>query len=170
MNRQDDYISIKDFAERAGITRQTVYNKLDTILQKHVKVVKGHKAISSNALKLFDVKGIDTECKNSVKDNLHYLTTDFTDIFSVLQDQLQVKDKQLKDQAEKSNKQLEIKDQQIAALNERLKESNERLKEANQLNQNNQVLIGRSQEPKQIEEIPEQKKKSFWDRFKRKEH
>ena len=165
MNRQDDYISIKDFAERAGVTRQTVYNKLDTILQKYVKVVKGKKSINTSALKLFDVKGFD----NNVKNDLTDLTTDFTDIFSVLQDQLQVKDKQLKDQAEQSNKQLEIKDFQIAELNKANNRLNDRLQESNQLNHQNQILLDQKQQPQPIEAPTGPVKKSFWDRFKRKE-
>ena len=165
MNKNGEYLSIKDFAEQAGVTRQTVYNKLDTILQKYVKVVKGHKTINSNALKLFDVKGFDKECQNDLTD----LTTDFTDIFSVLQDQLQVKDKQLKDQAEQSNKQLEIKDFQIAELNKANNRLNDRLQESNQLNHQNQILLDQKQQPQPIEAPTGPVKKSFWDRFKRKE-
>lgn len=166
MNKNGEYLSIQDFAEQAGCSRQSVYNKLDTVLQKYVKVVKGHKAISSNALKLFLVKDFDKECQNDLTD----LTTDFTEIFSVLKDQLQVKDTQLKDQAEKLNKQLETKDQQIEQLNKQNDRLNDRLQEANQLNHQNQILLDQKQQPQQIENIPEPiKKKSFWDRFKRKE-
>lgn len=87
----DEYISIQEFANLAGITRQTVYNKLDTDLTEFVKVVNNRKRISRAALKQFGIDEVD----NNVKDDF----TDFTDVvkgvIKTLQQELSDKTEQL---------------------------------------------------------------------------
>ncbi len=39
----DEYISISEFAKRAGVSRPTIYSKLDNELSNFCKVVKGKK-------------------------------------------------------------------------------------------------------------------------------
>ena len=53
----DEYITVAKFAERAGVSRQTVYNKLSKVdsefYRKFVKVDNGKKYINVKAVKLF---------------------------------------------------------------------------------------------------------------------
>ena len=47
------YISIADFAERAGVSRQTVYNNLPKDLRQFTKTIDNKKVISEAALEVF---------------------------------------------------------------------------------------------------------------------
>ena len=49
-----EYISIKEFAARAGVSVQAVYKRLDTSFKKNVKVVRGRKMLDVQALQLYD--------------------------------------------------------------------------------------------------------------------
>lgn len=134
-----DYLSIKEFATRAGVSSQAVYQRLSKDLQSYCKEIDGKKMLDIKALDLFTNKEVDNE-KNKQIDN---------ELIKTLQDTLKV-----------LSAQLETKDRQIAELNERLQEANE-------LNKNNQILIGRQQEQKQIEAEPEPVKKKFFERFRK---
>lgn len=105
---KDEYISVSEFAKRAGVSRPTIYAKLDNELSSYCKVVKGKKTINSKALSLFGVK-------ESVKN--------FTDNETLLQ-MVSV----LQSQAEMLKGQLEVKDRQIEELNERLAETSQSLR------------------------------------------
>lgn len=105
---QDEYLSISEFAKRAGVSRPTIYSKLDNELSSYCKIVKGKKVINSKALALFGVK-------ESVKN--------FTDNESLLQ-MVSV----LQSQTEMLKGQLEVKDRQIESLNERLAETSQSLR------------------------------------------
>ena len=52
--RKDEYISIAEFARRAGVTTQAVYkqlnNQVDNQLTTYVKIVNGKKRLHINAL------------------------------------------------------------------------------------------------------------------------
>ncbi|MFA6718287.1 MAG: hypothetical protein WCS15_04325 [Prevotella sp.] len=48
-----DYLSISDFAARAGVTKQAIYKRVDKDLQPFVQLVDGKKAIYTSALQLF---------------------------------------------------------------------------------------------------------------------
>ena len=60
---QDEFISIAEFARRAGVTPQAVYkqlnNQVDNRLSTYVKVHNGKKRISTKALELFLSTGIN---------------------------------------------------------------------------------------------------------------
>lgn len=150
---ESEFISVQKFAELAGVSRQTVYKRLSTDLQKYVKFVNGKKVISNKALKIFNVNLEDDKCKPVDKE----MSISVNDLSTILQEQLKAKDEQIKS----LESQLNIKDLQIAEMNERLKES---LK----LNENNQILLlGKTTEQKQvIEVIKTPIKKSWWQRLK----
>lgn len=50
---EKEFYTVAEFAERAGITTQAVYQRLQKDLGKYCKVVSGRKMISSDALELF---------------------------------------------------------------------------------------------------------------------
>ena len=106
----NDYISVKEFASKAGVSVQAVYQRLDKDLKQFTKLENGQKAISTAALKLFTLKAI-----NSIKD-FKETTVPQPDISSniliPLLNQLEIKDKQL----EEKDRQIAEKDSQIKDL------------------------------------------------------
>ena len=102
-----DYISIKDFAERAGVSRQGVYQRLTKDLSEYCQVVDGKKVIHTDALALFaDNKTVNeqdfvNDYVNALKDQL----ADKQEHIETLTLQLAEKDKQIAGlQAEIANK------------------------------------------------------------------
>ena len=65
MNEQ--YISVKDFAGRAGITTQSVYQRITKDLVEYCQTIDGKKVISIEALKLFDTKEADNNLATIVQ-------------------------------------------------------------------------------------------------------
>ncbi|MDR3046767.1 MAG: hypothetical protein LBU51_04015 [Bacteroidales bacterium] len=148
-----EYISIKEFATRAGVTTQAIYQRIDKDLQSYFKIVGNKKCLNISALEMFSLKQDDKQ----PQDNLQ--TVD-NSLVSTLQETLKV-----------LTAQLEVKDIQISELNERLKEAQE-------LNRNNQFLLGSEQirtnpalltgiDPPAQDENPPIKKKRFWNLFKK---
>lgn len=87
-----EYVSIKKFAEYAGISQQAVYQRLDTTLKPYVKVVKGHKKLNIQALN--DIYSIDIE-KIEQEKQQDFKQDNQAKIISILQDQLVQKDKEI---------------------------------------------------------------------------
>lgn len=92
------YITIKEFATRAGISTQAVYKKLNKSLQPYLKIVDGKKMLNIKGLELFGKK----EEYNQVEQQ----------IVNLLQNEL----KQL-------NEELTAKNKQIEALSKALDQS-----------------------------------------------
>lgn len=110
---KEEFLTISEFAKRAGVSRPTIYSKLDNELSSYCKVVKGKKVINSKALALFSVK-------ESVKN--------FTDNESLLQ-MVSV----LQSQTEMLKGQLEVKDRQIEAKERHIEELTKILDQQQQL-------------------------------------
>ena len=110
---KEEFLTISEFAKRAGVSRPTIYSKLDNELSSYCKVVKGKKVINSMALALFSVK-------ESVKN--------FTDNESLLQ-MVSV----LQSQTEMLKGQLEVKDRQIEAKERHIEELTKILDQQQQL-------------------------------------
>ena len=96
---QDEYISIAEFAKRAGITPQAVYkqlnNQVDNQLSTYVKVHNGKKRINIKALELFlstDVNQVDNQFNNQFN-NFSQPVDNQT--IEILKEQLDIKDKQI---------------------------------------------------------------------------
>ena len=99
----EEYLSISEFAKRAGVSRPTIYSKLDNELSSYCKVVKGKKTISIKALALFSVK----ESVKNVTNNESLLQ-----MISILQSQTEM----LKEQLEVKDRQIEAKERHIEEL------------------------------------------------------
>lgn len=88
-----EYISIAEFAKRAGVSRQAVYSRLDRDLSSFVQVDNGKKTLNIRALELFSVKqDSQVDCSSSVKTLQDEITLE---LIKTLQNQLAEKDKQL---------------------------------------------------------------------------
>ena len=48
-----EYLSIKEFAELAGVSQQAIYKQLNNKLKKYLKVVDNKKMLNKSALELF---------------------------------------------------------------------------------------------------------------------
>jgi hypothetical protein len=76
---EKEFYTVAEFAERAGITTQAVYQRLQKDLGKYCKVESGRKMISSDALELFsgdktgnssDTSGEQTAVIADIKDEM----------------------------------------------------------------------------------------------------
>lgn len=107
---KDEYISISEFAKRAGVSRPTIYSKLDNELSNFCKVVKGKKVINIAALSLFGVK----ESVNNFTDNetLKALVTVLQEQQETLQKELDIKNRQIDTLNAQNTQQLKLIDQQ----------------------------------------------------------
>lgn len=122
-----EYISIQEFANKSGLSRQAVYRKLDKEWGKYYKEENGKKLISTEALNEIFKNKADTEVSQKVVPELQVSLCDS------LLGQLKIKDEQIKNltQAVLDSQtsgtilslidQLKIKDEQIKALTEALK-------------------------------------------------
>lgn len=122
-----EYISIQDFANKSGLSRQTVYRKLDNEWSKYYKEENGKKLISVEALgEVFKNKSEEEMSKKYVSELQMSLCNN-------LMEQIKAKDNQIKEltqalisfqnsEAIKSlTTQLKAKDEQIKSLTEALK-------------------------------------------------
>ena len=142
-----EYITVKEFASRAGVSPQAVYQRIDKDLNKFFKVVDGKKMLSSEGLSVFNSKEVEKELNQAVDNNA------LLETLKVLTEQLKVKDQQITDLMN-DNRQ---KDETIKDLSVKL---SDRLAESNELNRNNQVLLLEKRPPEQKEESS-----GFWSKI-----
>ena len=147
---KNDYIPIKEFADKVGVSTQAIYQRIDKDLQSYLKIENGKKLLNIKGLELFNVK---ETCKDNLQEIDKQLYNTLQDTLKSFQEQIKAKDLQLQEQRQDYIKQLEAKDLQI----ERLQKSNE----------NNQILIAQAQERvKQLEapkEPVKEEKRNFLD-------
>lgn len=139
---EKDYLSVKEFAKAAGITKQAVYSQIDSRLKPFVKVVDNQKMIEKSALDKFYSNQVESNIKSS---------------FNQVEQQDLTAAAALKTALEALEKQLEAKDKQIESLNERLSEMSKLLDQQQQLNMKT-LLTDKTEEVKAIEENIEEDK------------
>ena len=122
------YLTVKQFAARAGVSTQRIYQLLAKSLQEFCKVENGTKYISAEGLKVFDKEFLQEVAKDLPSDlpsGLQGLTKGETELLKetieVLKQQLAVKDEQLATK----DIQLSEKDKQLADLTSALRASQE---------------------------------------------
>lgn len=119
-----EYITIKEFAARAGVSPQAIYkrlNQVDNPLNNYIKQVGNQRMLNIQALQA--VYGIEVDNQNQpVEQPVVNSNQPMQDQIRVLQEQLNSKDQQLREQAERDQK----KDEQIRMLQEQLIEQDQR--------------------------------------------
>lgn len=99
----DVYISIAEFAKRAGVSHQAIYKRLATDLQPWLHMTDGKKTINIQALELFNNENVATKS-----------ATNSTEVATI---------KLLQKTVELLEKELSLKNEEIKNLHDRLKES-----------------------------------------------
>jgi DNA repair ATPase RecN len=158
----EEYITIKTFAKKIGLTVQAIYRRLDGDLKPYVHTYRSKKYIHTDALAYYESYPKEFKAFNkSLKKALESVETvekmfngnaDKPDECGIL-NTLNILEKKFNENADKADEygilntlntlndtlntlkqQIEVKDGQIAELNERLREAHEHMR-------NNQVLI-----------------------------
>ena len=106
------YISIKEFAERAGVSTQAIYQRLAKDLQSYCKEIKGKKCLDTAALELFEIEPLPNAYQEIAKD----LPSAYQAENSDLQNNLAETIAALREQLAAKDQQIAAKDQQIERL------------------------------------------------------
>ena len=137
-NEKGEYLTIAEFAERAGVSKQAVYQRLNKGLKEYSRVVDGMKMLDLRALEELYGKelgqGIEQEIDKDSKAN----GQENQDVIKALLEQLNVKD------------------QQIADLNARLADEQKRLEEEQKSHGRTQLLL--IEREHQLQMIEDQRK------------
>ena len=65
-----EYIPIKDFADKVGVTPSAVYQRLDKDLKPYLRVIEGKKTLDSQALELYEAQDNKTLELNKLLEDL----------------------------------------------------------------------------------------------------
>lgn len=167
-----EYISIKEFAERAGVSPQSVYkrlNQVDNQLNNYIKPVGNQRMLNIQALK--DIYGIEVDNqKQPVEQSVVNLVQpdQMQDQIRMLRERLDIKEQQLREQAERDQE----KDEQIRKLQDQLIEQDQRHHEQIKamqelLNQEQKLHLLSVQRVEELEDQAAVQHESIWQRFKR---
>lgn len=168
-------LSVSEFAETTGTSKQAVYQKMKTSLKEFVIEENGMKYIDEKALDLPSFKGVVQPCSTlnkGVETELKRELSEKTDLIKFLQSQIE--------ELQKANRE---KDEHIREQSKKLAVL---LEQSQELQRNNQLLLGMAsqtgepEEPAEtiiqtVENVPEPKRteepekglKGLFKRFKR---
>ena len=159
-----EFISIKDFAEKVGVSVQAIYkrinNKNDKI-QPYLNQFNGKFFVSIKAVdELFKTDNLNQDL-NQVENPCEIPGIELNDKnFSKVIDTLTAQIISYRKEIETKDKQIETKDKQIADLTELMKSN------AQMLNQQQQLNLMDKQKILQLESAEDKKKRKFFDLFK----
>lgn len=160
---KDEYISVSEFARRAGVTKQSVYQRIQGGLKKYVKDLNGQKVIQIKAL--HDVYGLDLE--QGLEQDLNKDSQGQNQVNLAVIEMLRA-------ELEEKNRQLREKDQRITELTDRITEMGKAAQALHAGTMQSQLGPGpdRSQEPEQVITVEDrpaapaepEKKRHWWQR------
>ena len=183
-----EYLSVKDFAERAGVSQQSLYkrlNKSNNQLNNYIEVVDNQKMIDIRALQ--EIYGVEVEqpiqpniqpVEQPIQPLLQAEIEEKNDLIEFLKDQLRAKDEQIESMRNNNDttsdealnetlneavlKQLDILNEQLKAKDKQIENLQKLLDQEQQLNAMNQqkilALETKLEEPTEPVEPP----KGFW--------
>ena len=120
---EQQYLTVKQFAERAGVSTQRIYQLLTKSLQEFCKTENGTKYISVAGLSVFSKPALQPLAKD-LPSNLQGLAKDLP---SDLQEKDTLETELLKETIEALRQQLTVKDGQLAAMDAQLSVKDEQL-------------------------------------------
>lgn len=138
-----ELLTIKEVAQKAGVSTQAVYQRLDKDLKPYLQVREGKKYLKAGVLELFNKAPLQAPLQEVDKD----LQRGLQAIVDTLREQLAQKDKQIE------TLQSELKEQ-----NAHVRAQSEKLvllvEQVNELQRNNQVLLKAEQDKNKAQELP----------------
>lgn len=163
------YISIQEFAEIVGISKQAVYKQVDKKLNNYIKRVD--RRIMLNIQALHDVYGIEVDQLNQPKvekvDQPNQPDNQL--IIEILREELRKKDEEIKSLREEHKTEIEWYKEEIKTRNQNIIVLNENLKHEQQLHyMSKQKILQLEENTKEVVEQPEtqtEEKKNFWSKF-----
>lgn len=117
MEKKQDLLTIKAFAEASGRSQQTIYKQIGTRLAPYVHEIDGQKYIEHQALK--EVFGIDVEQPFQPKDNNSFNRNDDPDhpLYAILRDELEAKNRQIEQLTAQLAEQIQINKELAQSIN-----------------------------------------------------
>lgn len=142
----ENYITIAEFAERVGVSKQAIYKRISKDLAPYLKEEGRVKYIAEEATALFNHSTNQPRLKQTKVERVEKVELDQDQETTYLLEQLKEKDRLIQEQ------QQTIKDQaeQIKKLQDHIisqaTETTEILKKQSQLQENFQILLGQQQQ------------------------
>lgn len=169
---ETEYLSIKDFAKRAGVSQQSLYkrlNKLNNQLNNYIKLVDNQKMIDIRALQ--EVYGVEVEqpiqpfiqpVEQPIQPLLQATIESLSKELERKSEELQAKDKQYADLKASMEEQLKVKDKQIEHYGKLLDQE----QHLNAMNHEKILLLeSKLEEPTEPVEPDEEPPKGFWSKL-----
>lgn len=117
------HISVKDFASRAGVSTQRIYQMLGKELKPYCKTVDGRKYIDIDGLQLFEGVPKDTPPKQNVENtDTKYFASTLQALAKDLASALQPNTNSLNDTVAALTAQLAVKDEQLKAKDKQIEQ------------------------------------------------
>lgn len=141
-------LTIKEVAQRAGVSTQAIYQRLDKDLKPYLQVVENRKYLAPEVLELFNKKPSQEPCKEGCQVVDKDLQSDLQSVIDALREQLSQKDKQIETlQGELMEQNAHVREQstKLVAL----------VEQVNELQRNSQVLLKTEQDRNKPPELPQ---------------
>lgn len=183
-----EYLSIKDFAKRAGVSQQAIYKQVERKLNNYIKLIENQKMIDIRALQ--EVYGVEVEqpiqpkiepVEQPIQPNLQEEIEEKNDLIEFLKDQLRAKDEQIESMRHECDttsdealneavlKQLDILNEQLKAKDKQIDNLTKLLDQEQQLNAMNHekilLLESKLEEPTEPVDPDEEPPKGFWSKL-----
>lgn len=139
-----ELLTIKEVAQKAGVSTQAIYQRLDKDLKPFLQVQDGKKYLEAGALELFNKVPLQAPLQEVDKD----LQSGLQELVATLRGQLEQKDKQieaLQGELREQNAHVRAQSEKLVLL----------VEQVNELQRNNQVLLKAEQDRNKAKELPE---------------
>ena len=150
MMEQKEWYTIKEFAEVAGVSPQSVYKRLNGVLEPYLSIRNGKKYLNIKALSLYEEENnIDTKLNKN-----NQQSTENNQLIQLLKNELEAKNKQI----DELHKLLEQSNANLAQVQYRLQLIEESQNQESEDEESDEVAVNTDQSK------PEPKKK-WWQRL-----
>lgn len=113
--KNNELLTVAEFANRAGLSKQRIYQLLDKKLSNYLKEVDGKKMLKIEGLELFDIQDYNQGLETALKDHIKDLQAEI----ETMKEELEI----LRGELTEKNKQINEKDNLIKDLLKKLDQS-----------------------------------------------
>ena len=161
--REDEYISIKEFAKRAGVSVQSIYKRLNGLnnpLNQYIKLVENQKMLNISALE--EIYGIEVEQPIQPIHSTPHSTHSTSHSTHSTSHSTSEKDKKTETKSETVSELVSILEKELGAKNEQIAHLQKLLDQEQQLRMISEQKLLQIEENKTVEEGQKKKKWQFW--------